>query len=312
LIVGVHVAVIGSVVMTQGCASTQRGAASTVPAAVEPAPVPILPPSAAATTLPSMPPVAFPQLQPPTEPAPLPTSVAAENVYVVKSGDSLSKIAVAHGVNARELAELNQIANANKIRAGQKIILPDHAKPSQSQPVAKSPAAPKAAATAGAGEYVVKSGDALSKIAAAHGVKTKDLMAANKISDANKIRAGQKLVIPGAQAAEKKDAAPKAEEAAAAAPAPAPADKPVEPAVAPVPPPVPEPAAAVAPAPAAPAAPAAGQEGLLDYTVQAGDTAESIARLFVVSKDEILRINNIPAGAEVQAGQKIKIPPSSL
>ena len=82
--------------------------------------------------------------------------------------------------------------------------------------------------------------------------------------------------------------------------------------MAPVPPPVPEPAAAVAPAPAAPAAPAAGQEGLLDYTVQAGDPAESIARLFVVSKDEILRINNIPAGAEVQAGQKIKIPPSSL
>ena len=35
LIVGVHVAVIGSVVMTQGCASTQRGAGSTVPAMVE-------------------------------------------------------------------------------------------------------------------------------------------------------------------------------------------------------------------------------------------------------------------------------------
>lgn len=307
LIVGVHVAVIGSVVMTQGCASTRRGAASTVPATVEPAPVPILPPSATATPPPALQPVAFPPIQPPTEPAPLPTSVAAENVYVVKSGDSLSKIAAAHGVGTRELAELNQVANANKIRVGQKLVLPDHAKPSQSQPAAKSAAAPKV--VAGAGEYVVKSGDALSKIAAAHGVKTKDLMAANNIADPNKIRAGQKLTIPGAKAAEKKEAAPKAEEPAAVAPAPAPAEKPAEPAVAPLPPPVPEPAPVAAVVP--PAAPAAGQEGLLDYTVQAGDTAESIARLFVVSKDEILRINNVPAGSEVSAGQKIKIPPSS-
>lgn len=301
LIVGVHVAVIGSVVMTQGCASTQRGAASTVPAAVEPAPVPILPPSATATP-PALQPVAFPALQPPTEPAPLPSSVAAGNVYVVKSGDSLSKIAAAHGVGTRELAELNQVADANKIRAGQKLVLPDHAKPSQSPPAAKSAAASKAVVAAGAGEYVVKSGDSLSKIAAAHGVKTKDLMAANRITEPNKIRAGQKLAIPGAQAAEKKEAAPKAAETAAAAPA----EKPAEPAVAPLPPPVPEPAPVAAAVP-----PAASQEGLLDYNVQAGDTADSIARLFVVSKDELLRINNISPGTEVVAGQKIKIPASN-
>jgi LysM repeat protein len=53
-------------------------------------------------------------------------------------------------------------------------------------------------------------------------------------------------------------------------------------------------------------------EAMLDYTVQDGDTAEGIARLFVVRKDDILRVNNIPAGADVRPGQKIKIPPSSL
>jgi LysM repeat protein len=308
LIVGVHVAVIGSVVMTQGCASTQRGADSTVPAMVEPAPAPVLPPSAAMVAQPALQPVAFPQIQPPVEPAPLKTSVAAENVYVVKSGDSLSKIAAAHGVRTEELKELNQIADANKVRIGQKLVLPDHAKPSQSQPSEKSaaPAKTSAKSASGSGEtYVVKAGDALSKIAALNGIKTKDLMAANQITDANKIRVGQKLVIPGAKAAVKKDAeknatAAKVEEKTVEQP------KAEEPAVAPLPAPVPEAAAGVAPAPDA------SQEAMLDYTVQDGDTAEGIARLFVVRKDDILRVNNISEGSDVKPGQKIKIPPYSL
>ncbi len=322
LIVGVHVAVIGSVVMTQGCASTQSGAGSTAPAAVEPAPVPVLPPSSVvvAQPVPAPQPMAFPVIQPPVAPAPVEKDVAAKNVYVVKSGDMLSKIAAAHGVRTAELKELNQIGDPNKIRAGQKLILPDYAKPSQSQPGEKSAAAPKASAKAAASgnTYEVKSGDALSKIAAAHGVKTKDLMAANNIVDANKIRVGQKLVIPGAKAAEKKDAAaakPEEKPAEAAKVEEKPVEPPAaaEPAVAPLPAPVPEAAPAAAPAPeaAAPAAPES-QDAMLDYTVQDGDTAEGIARLFVVSKDDILRVNSIPAGSDVKPGQKIKIPPSSL
>ena len=323
LILAVHVAVIGSVVMTQGCASTQSGTASTVPAPVETAPVPPMPPSVAVVppVAPSAP-VAFPVIQPPVEPAPLKTSVAAENVYVVKSGDSLSKIAAAHGVKAAELKELNQIVDVNKIRVGQKLILPDYAKASQSQPAEKSAAKPADKKAVASGDaYVVKPGDALSKIAAAHGIKTKDLMAANNITDANKIRAGQKLTIPGAKAEKKAEAvAAKPEEkpveAAKVEEKPLEQPKATEPAVAPLPAPVPEavPAAAPAPAPAAaaPAAPAPSQDAMLDYTVQEGDTAEGIARLFVVSKDDILKVNGIAAGADVKPGQKIKIPPSSM
>lgn len=307
MILGVHVVVIGSVVMTQGCASTQRGADSTVPAMVEPAPAPVLPPSAALVSQPALQPVAFPVIQPPVEPAPLKTSVAAGNIYVVKSGDSLSKIASAHGVNTRELSELNQITDANKIRAGQKLVLPDHAKPSQSQPSEKSAAPAKASSkevSASGATYVIKAGDALSKIAALHGVKTKDLMVANQITDANKIRVGQKLSIPGAKASVKKEEQ-KPVETAKVEVAPVEQPKAMESAVDPLPTPVPEANAVVAPAPE-------GQEAMLDYTVQDGDTAEGIARLFVVRKDDILRVNNVPAGSDVKPGQKIKIPPSSL
>ena len=231
-------------------------------------------------------------------------------VYVVKSGDSLSKIAAAHGIKTAELKELNKIADVNKILVGQKLILPDYSKPSTSQPAAKSAKSAESKAAASGDAYVVKPGDALSKIAAAHGVKTKDLMAANDITDANKIRAGQKLTIPGAKQAaksddkavekkaEKKDE-PQAEKKDEAKPADAP--------VAPLPAPVPE----VVPAPAPEAAAASGlQDTMLDYNVQDGDTVEGIARLFVVSADEIRKVNGLAAGAEVAPGQKIKIPPS--
>ena len=300
LIVGVHVAVIGSVVMTQGCASTRGSDVSTTPAMVEPAPAPILPPSVAVVAQPPVQPISFPAIQPPVQPAPLKTSVNVENVYVVKTGDSLSKIASAHGVSSRELAELNQITDPNKVRVGQKLILPDHSKPSQSQPAEKTAAKASAKeASASGATYVVKSGDALSKIAAAHGVKSKDLMAANNITDANKIRVGQKLVIPGAKAEKKEQ--PKTEEPKAEQPVPAMEPAPVaEPVMAP-PAPIAEPAASAAPQ-------LQGEEPPMDYTVQPGDTVDSIAKMYIIRKEQILQLNNLSEGAELKPGQKIKLP----
>lgn len=297
LIVAVHVAVIGSVVMTQGCASTQRDAGRAQPAIVEMAPAPVLPPSATVVAPQAMPPVTFPEIKPPVKPAPLKTDVAAENVYVIKAGDSLSKIAVKHGVNVQELAELNQIADPNKIRIGQKLILPDYAKPSQSQPSA-TPAVATSTPTGDA--YVVKAGDSLSKIASAHGVKMKDLAAANQITDYNKIRIGQKLVIPSrdAKAAAPQAATLKADATAGVEPK---VDSPATPAAAP---------ASLGPRLVQDEVSAAEQEDMLAYTVQDGDTVETIARLFVVRQEEIRRVNNLAPGQDVTPQQRIRIPPA--
>lgn len=315
LIVGIHAAVIGLMAL-QGCGTTGNRI-STDPTPVEPPPPPAMPP--AVNTIPVAPanPVAFPEIKAPVAPvAPVNTVKSdADNIYVVKSGDSLSKIAKAHGVSTAELKELNNIADANKIRIGQKLVLPDHASPSTSKPSAapaKAPAADKPAPAAKAGEYVVKSGDSLSKIAAAHGVKTKALAEANNITDPNKIRIGQPLKIPGAAAAapaEKPAAeAPKAPETAPAAPV-VPLDQ--LKADAPEAPKAPE-APAVEPPPAAPAAPAIPQDQLIEYTVQMDDSVDSIARLFVVSADDIRAVNNLSADAQLRSGQVIRIPPSKF
>lgn len=55
--------------------------------------------------------------------------------------------------------------------------------------------------TAAAVEHVVQRGETLGRIAAAYGVTVADLIAANNIANANLIRVGQRLVIPGTVAA---------------------------------------------------------------------------------------------------------------
>ena len=250
--------------------------------------------------LPEMPPVIDVEPEPVVFPEPVePVAVdrpAAQNVYVVQPGDSLSKIAARHGIRQSEIIELNAISDPNKIRIHQKLILPDHAKPSLSPVSSSKVAAPAASADLAVnGEYIVKAGDALSKIAKAHGVKQADLMAANGIADPNKIRIGQKLKIP----------APTAAPAAPAAPAPV-AEAPAKAEAAPVIAPVLE-----TPAPESPpeiTIPAIGSPAPIDYQVQDGDSIESLAGIFDVSPAAIRSLNNIPAGTEPRPGQSIRIP----
>ena len=49
-------------------------------------------------------------------------------------------------------------------------------------------------------------------------------------------------------------------------------------------------------------------EGMLYYTVQDDDTVFSIARLFVVSEEDLRWANHLPEGGEVVAGDKIRVP----
>ena len=49
-------------------------------------------------------------------------------------------------------------------------------------------------------------------------------------------------------------------------------------------------------------------EGMLQYTVQDDDTVFSIARLFVVSEEDLRWANRIPEGGDVVAGDKIRVP----
>lgn len=304
VVVAVHAVAIGSVMFIQGCGTKK-------PAMVEPPPAPVMPPKQETQHAPEFKPVFHPPVA--VEPAPAMAVPNEAKTYTVQNGDSLSKIASRCGVSARELAEVNGIKDANKVRVGQKLVLPDYAKSQSSmtssapKPKAKSKAKTETAAkvsSAGGPTYVVQSGDSLSKIASKHGVKISALRAANPKLKGDKIMLGQKLVIPGGAAPA---AAAPAAEVVPPAPAAAPAvQEPITPSTVQPAPVAPAPAPAM-PAVEAPPAPVS-QAQPLDYTVQDGDTLDSIAKLFIVRKEDIMTLNSVTDSSALKPGMKLKIP----
>ena len=315
-VAGLHVVAVGAFLFIQGCGTPK-------PVAVEPPPPPVMPPR---QDLGAPGPVTMPKpsfVPPAVEKAPASLDAAAKQTYTVQSGDSLSKIAAKTGVTSREIAELNNIKDANKIKVGQKLVLPSYASPVASAPGVAKPAvkpvsakkAPahlpaSAPAVGGGGEYVVKSGDSLSKVAVKNGTTVKALREVNHLKS-DMIRVGQKLQLPGSPAKSAPVAAP-----VAPVPAPQPAASPVpvaEPVAAPVPPTPPvsavvETAPPVsAPSPVDMATALAPAEMPFEYTVKPGDTLEDVAKTFGVTSQQILDANGMSA-ADVTTGKKIKIP----
>lgn len=103
---------------------------------------------------------------------------SSNNTYIVKSGDTLSKIAKKFNTTWQELARINNIANANLIKVNQVIKLSND--------------------TSTATTYIVQKGDTLSSIAKKYNTTWQSIYEKNKSiigSNANLIIAGQKLNI---------------------------------------------------------------------------------------------------------------------
>jgi len=103
-------------------------------------------------------------------------TVKRPEYHTVRRGQTLSGIARKYSVKSKDLARWNNIKDARRIQAGQKLKL-NGAK-----------AGPKWT------HYTVRRGDTLSGIAKRHGCATKDLRSWNKLKS-SKIMAGQKLKI---------------------------------------------------------------------------------------------------------------------
>ena len=66
-----------------------------------------------------------PSLRPSQSLAPAASVAPTPVAYVIKQGDTLSKVAVAHGISLEELLAANpDIKDANKIKEGQQITIP--------------------------------------------------------------------------------------------------------------------------------------------------------------------------------------------
>ena len=119
------------------------------------------------------------------------TVLAAEPTVVVQPGDTLTGIAGRHGVSVGRLAELNDLADPNRIYVGQRLrVAGDGSRGSDQRP---APAQRKTI-------HVVSRGSTLWGIAGLYGVSVSSIVAANQIANPSRIFAGQRLVIPGGSA----------------------------------------------------------------------------------------------------------------
>lgn len=109
--------------------------------------------------------------------------------YVVKAGDSLSRIASKAGVSLDALLAVNGFKRSTVILPGQTIALPG---------AAKAVAAQSVAVQSGAigDSYTVKAGDSLSRIASKAGVSLDALLAANGFQRTSVIVPGQTIALP--------------------------------------------------------------------------------------------------------------------
>jgi len=125
-----------------------------------------------------------------------PTQVAGRS-YLVKRGDTLSSIARRHGVSQRALASANGIRKPSSLHVGRRLRIPGTVEREIVADAAerRPPAARPAASTV---HHTVKRGETMASIARRYGVSTSALASANGVRNANSLRAGQRLRIPGA------------------------------------------------------------------------------------------------------------------
>ena len=220
ILVGVaalHIAVFSGLFATGGCTNVVMDERGYVPAPAD-TPVP-METAAPAPMTPMVTETAAPAAQPATA-APVETfqpmtgvtssggvgSVAAagNGTYTVKAGDTLGKIANAHGISLSAMLKANNmdLKSARRLRIGQKLVIPTSTRPVRKNSArrnGKTVRSSSAAAVAADGTYTVKAGDTLGGIARRLKVKTADLQKANNLSDAQvrRLQIGQKLVVPG-------------------------------------------------------------------------------------------------------------------
>lgn len=156
-----------------------------------------------AAATPSQPAKPAPQpSQQPAAPAETTPTTNGQNTYTVKSGDTLSAIAGQFGMSYVQLAQINNIANPNRIYVGQQLQLKsasvNNSKPApQPAPAPVAPSHPQTNVTASGTTYTVKSGDTLSAIASQYGMNYSQLAQINNIANPNRIFVGQVLHING-------------------------------------------------------------------------------------------------------------------
>jgi LysM repeat protein len=127
------------------------------------------------------------------------TDAAFATAVTVRTGDTLSAMALRYHTTVAALAAANGITDPNRIVAGATVQVPSapvSAQPAPAPPASPSPPSPPSAPAAGT-VVTVRTGDTLSSIAARYHTTVAALVSANKLANPNLVFAGSRLTLPG-------------------------------------------------------------------------------------------------------------------
>lgn len=166
-------------------------------------------------------------IAPDTTPEMLPPELSGTVLYRVKPGDTLDSIAHDHGVSQQTLIALNGLQNPNFLRVHQALRVPEAPQEVQSTRGLVNVAASSSELEAQAPQVVrpsveaatvspaprstvhrVVPGETVAAIARTYGVSQAALIAENKLTNPNRIWAGQELQIPAGTLAERTTSLP--------------------------------------------------------------------------------------------------------
>ena len=196
--------------------------------------------------------------------------------YRVHPGDSLSAVALRHGLSVTQLARMNGISPLRWLYNGQVLRVPVSTAPVQAAPAA-APVSQVGAGNQiveGVRRYTVRPGDSLTRLARSHGISAARLMSINGLTSARWLYVGQVLLLPGA---------------------PATAPQPAQPVPALLPSP---PEAALQP----------GRTQSVNHTVHAGQSVSKVAEQYGVTPAAIARLNGLTIHSVLEVGQTLRIP----
>jgi murein DD-endopeptidase MepM/ murein hydrolase activator NlpD len=116
---------------------------------------------------------------------------AGSTTYTLRWGDTLSGVARKFGVPVQAITSANAITNANHVREGTKLTIPDKA-------AAQVATAKPIAASAVRKIHKVEKGDTLGAIARRYKVAVDEIKQLNSITDERRVRYGTVLTLPDA------------------------------------------------------------------------------------------------------------------
>ena len=253
------------------------------------------------------------------------TTSTSGRTHTIGTGETFSQIAHRYQVSQAALQAANPGVNPNVIIVGNTLKIPASSKSAPTTttaqtatPSSKPPATATAPASSASGTHIVRAGESLGSIAAAHGTTTAALLRANQLENPDKLVVGQKLQLSGAASSTSKAGSNASTPSVAESKA---STTPAYPAATATPSSKAPPAntntaplnsastastrpTAVSPGPA----PQNNHRGVLSYRVDSTDTLESIAATFGTTPDKIRELNRKPAGSKVTPNEEILVP----